>query len=522
MKKINTSKSKFITANCLLFILWIASTLYVHAQINYSSSTRKPGNVGYIKNSGGEGQYRNAAGRVVIFNPDGSRTTNENFYVSYTNNWWPNVKFEVQREGGAGTRNGMFMDTGHLYLIGDWDNNSNSENIIFGFNSNLRSRVSEKMRLTQNGFLALGTTTPKGMLHVNGDTYSKGHVYLYAYEGDGNSGTAYLQARDKSNSSNIGLQLRTQNVGNIVNALKINPNGNVGIGTTDPEQKLHVDGNTKINGSIQTNGNTYSKGNLSLFANEGENQSGTAYLQAKDESGRSSIGFQLRSQNTGNFINALKINPNGNIGVGTTEPTEKLEIQGNIKTSTGSAILLQKGVLSDQEGLYLIGDRDNTSENEDIIFGFDGNSRESIQEKMRLTDEGYLGIGTNTPSEKLEVLGKIKASSSVTSLQSFPDYVFEKDYKLQPLIEVKKYVEAHHHLPGMPSEKEVLKNGLDIREIAVLSVEKIEELFLHTITQQTIIEEQKEITAKQQSFMISQQEIIKKLEQRIANLERSR
>ena len=79
--------------------------------------------------------------------------------------------------------------------------------------------------LTFYGNVGIGTASPKQQLHNTGDYYGKGHFWLHAFEGDGNSGVAYLQARDDSGSSSIGLQLRTQNSGNFVDALSILPNG---------------------------------------------------------------------------------------------------------------------------------------------------------------------------------------------------------------------------------------------------------------------------------------------------------
>ncbi|MBK8492710.1 MAG: hypothetical protein IPL49_17945 [Saprospirales bacterium] len=106
-----------------------------------------------------------------------------------------------------------------------------------------------------NGNVGIGTTSPKQRLHVNGDYYGKGHVWLHANEGDGLSGTAYIQARDESgaNGSNIGMRLRTQSAGSIVEAAHLTPDGKVGIGTVTPAEKLDVQGNIRMANYIDVN-----------------------------------------------------------------------------------------------------------------------------------------------------------------------------------------------------------------------------------------------------------------------------
>jgi len=89
-----------------------------------------------------------------------------------------------------------------------------------------------------------------GKLKFTNDFTARGHVFLYAFEGEGNSGTAYLQARDNSGTSNIDLQLRTQNAGNLVNVMKLTSGGRVGIGIAMPTEKLDVNGNILASGEV--------------------------------------------------------------------------------------------------------------------------------------------------------------------------------------------------------------------------------------------------------------------------------
>lgn len=97
--------------------------------------------------------------------------------------------------------------------------------------------------------------------------------------------------------------------------------------------------------------------------------------------------------------------------------------------------------------------------------------------------KGNLGIGTtDTKGHKLAVAGSIVAESVKVKLQgSWPDYVFNENYKLMPLAETKVYVERNGHLPDMPSADQVKKDGIDIGEINAKFLKKIEELTLHVI-----------------------------------------
>jgi len=119
---------------------------------------------------------------------------------------------------------------------------------------------------------------------------------------------------------------------------------------------------------------------------------------------------------------------------------------------------------------------------------------------------GNVGIGTSTPTEKLSVKGtilaqKIKVS---TAASNWPDYVFNTEYKLPSILELEKFVKAHHHLPEVPSAKEVEANGLDLGETNKQLLKKLEELTLY------IIELKKENLAQQAAIETLQKELPKK------------
>lgn len=83
---------------------------------------------------------------------------------------------------------------------------------------------------------------------------------------------------------------------------------------------------------------------------------------------------------------------------------------------------------------------------------------------------------------KLSNDGTLYAKSiEITLLNQWPDYVFSEDYNLKPLEEVEKHIDEFHHLPGIPSEKEVKDKGINLGDINALMLEKIEELTLYMI-----------------------------------------
>ena len=100
---------------------------------------------------------------------------------------------------------------------------------------------------------------------------------------------------------------------------------------------------------------------------------------------------------------------------------------------------------------------------------------------MALID-GNVGIGTTQPDAKLAVSGQVHAQEVKVSVTvPGPDYVFEKDYKLTSLEEIKSYIDQNKHLPEVPSAKEMEKNGIQLGEMNMLLLKKIEELTLYVI-----------------------------------------
>jgi hypothetical protein len=71
---------------------------------------------------------------------------------------------------------------------------------------------------------------------------------------------------------------------------------------------------------------------------------------------------------------------------------------------------------------------------------------------------------------------------------NWPDYVFHSNYRLRPLSEVEAYIQQNHHLPEVPSEEDVRKEGLDLGNNQATLLKKVEELTLYLIDQNKKIE----------------------------------
>nr|WP_315202968.1 tail fiber protein [uncultured Flavobacterium sp.] len=266
-------------------------------------------------------------------------------------------------------------------------------------------------------------------------------------------------------------------------------NNNVGIGTSTPSNLLHLFTNSNIPLKIEST-------NIEAYINMRASGSDTNY------------GALLRVFNNdfgiyhGNGVfNSLYIKgSDGNVGIGTSNPTAKLHVEGDTYLGTNQLQFLSSnggnnriqsfgGVIT---GSWLIKSRfdnividagENTSNKRKIVFKIGG------VDKMLLDFSGNFGIGTTTPDEKLTVKGKIHAEEVRIDLGiPAPDYVFASDYKLKTLQEVEAYIKENNHLLEIPSAQEIDKNGLMLAEMNMALLKKIEEMTLYMIEQNKRIE----------------------------------
>lgn len=106
-----------------------------------------------------------------------------------------------------------------------------------------------------------------------------------------------------------------------------------------------------------------------------------------------------------------------------------------------------------------------------------------------IVTDGNVGIGITNPTEKLTVDGKIRSEEVKVEIVNGADHVFQDNYKLQELDELEAFIKGNKHLPEIPSEKEMLENGLEVGEFQIKLLQKIEELTLYIIDQNKLLQE---------------------------------
>jgi hypothetical protein len=379
-----------------------------------------------------------------------------------------------------------------------------------------------------SGNVGIGTISPSAKLNVynssnkteviigNPSTATGGFTSLLMGTSADTNGFGYIEAVKSSGSA----------YGDVIISRW---GGNVGIGTTIPSEKLEVNGNINVglnSGATTGYGNRLNLRGLDDAAsgdpmwlaryNVGANQTELRVNIGDDSSGDDAFTVGNFFHGDGQWKTFLKVFNNGNVGIGTTTPSEKLEVNGNLSvglnggaaTGYGNRLNL-RGVDDAASGDPIWLARYNTAANQTELRVNIGDDVGQAQDMfvvgthhwnggtwyphLAVQASGNVGIGTvDTKGYKLAVAGKAIAEEVTVKLQAiWPDYVFEPTYDLKPLAEIEAYIKENKHLPEVPSAKEMEANGVQLGEMNMLLLKKVEELTLYVIEQQKQIAELK-------------------------------
>ncbi|MCL9807593.1 hypothetical protein NAT51_18870 [Flavobacterium amniphilum] len=157
----------------------------------------------------------------------------------------------------------------------------------------------------------------------------------------------------------------------------------------------------------------------------------------------------------------------------TTSPTTQLNVNGEVRSkeitvnTTGN--VYNKGLrISFTDNYYSGGAGEAYFDITNMLGGFTW--RQSNVTLMRLD-----------ASKTLRLDGELRAKAIRVRSDVWADYVFAADYKLPALSDVEQFIKENKHLPNIPSEKEIVENGIDVAQMQEKHMQKIEELTLYVI-----------------------------------------
>ena len=307
---------------------------------------------------------------------------------------------------------------------------------------------------------------------------------------DNNIGNDFFTIRGNGNS------LATSN-----EFLRINHLGNMGIGTTNPETKVHIvkdDVGVKstfsdlvleaIDSQIDLISDSSGTWGSSINLIEGNGSSNTNIWsiarQTTSGYGDSSLRFNFGSANEHANSSKVTFKSNGRVGIGTSSPTHKLSVDGGAISlnSGGVPFKFWSGVGGSNNHLRIGTDIGHYGDA--VMELYQNYTGGNEQNPGKVVVNGNMGIGTRYPgSFKLAVKGKIRAEE-IKVETNWADYVFKEDYDLPTLEEVEIHIKEKGHLINIPSAKEIEENGVQLGEMNKLLLEKIEELTLYTLEQE--------------------------------------
>jgi hypothetical protein len=337
--------------------------------------------------------------------------------------------------------------------------------------------------------VGIGTTTPLQRLHVKGPVRldpvaASGDAVISMYGGTTND-QSYIYFYNQlsavtprayfgySAPSDYGVWSKGST------SLYLNDAG-LGIGISNHTQKLHVMGN--IYGEAPNN---TSSANLRLIAGASNTASIQFYHDVNTPSFSGSFGFSGAGSSSWVSGTITTLNPDG-MGISNSLPLTKLHILSGQDAGFGATNngYIMNGPVT---GANLVID------NNEILARSNGRKSDLFLQNdsgnvvLCAAEQGAVGIGVNTgasiPAGYLLVVdGKVLSEEVKIQLsQDWPDYVFDKKYKLPSLDELKKFIASNHHLPNIPSAAEIKKNGIELGDMQKRTMEKVEELTLYIL-----------------------------------------
>lgn len=308
-------------------------------------------------------------------------------------------------------------------------------------------------QIGSSGAVGIGTTSPVTYLHIQRGSLSQ-YTPLLTIEDQQSNGYTQVALKGTNRQFHLGVGNSTETSFGLANKfyiwdqnavlprMVVDANGNMGIGSTNPGNRLSI-----YSGTANTSGLQFLRLNNTATAGTGNGK-------------------------------VLSLDASGNVILVTDGGTSGWAMSGNASTNPTTNYI-------------------GTTDNQPLVFKTNGS------ENMRISESGNISIGTNNAQGyKFAVNGDaIFTKIKVRLYSSWPDYVFDSTYSLPSLQFLEKYVKENKHLPGVAPAAEIEKEGVDLAETQIALLKKIEELTLHLIELNKRLDGQtEEITLLKQSL----------------------
>ncbi len=280
-------------------------------------------------------------------------------------------------------------------------------------------------------------------------------------------------------------------------SLYVDDGGRIGLGTSTPVVEVHVkDGDTPTVRLEQDGSSGFTAQTWDMAGNE------TNWF-VRDATTGSRLPLRIRPAAPSNSI---FIDTDGDVGMGTSSPSADFDNTGNtqqaalhVRSTDGTSAILVEEASTTTSNTRIQLQLQNNGSAQMALFDSNNSSDwrvQNLNDRFRVTK-----AGTGVAEMELDNAGNLTIQGTLTVIGggggTVPDYVFADDYRLMPLDEVEKFIVENRHLPRIPSARDVEARGLNMTEMQMALLEKVEELTLYTLQQQKMIDElQRQLAAR--------------------------
>jgi len=317
----------------------------------------------------------------------GGSTTQNGTAIKFVSNWMNGDKHTIARIRGLSN-----------------DNTATSDNYFSGFltfetqtGGTINDTTSERMRITNIGNVGIGVTYPSEILHIIGNFKIETRPNeTSSIDIKSDSGGFKIKYDDTNNN----LKFITDNSGTEYELLTMDRSNNrIGIGTNLPEDNLHIkNGRIRIDNQDNTDNAVLNFKALSynnwLFTD------------------RTNGTFYIRTNNNKDFV----LDVNGNVGIGTTNPTKLFTLRHPLTGGSTSDGFRLENNSGNQRIEALLSGASGTGDAYFNIYDNDGTSKIQLHNVGNTYfNGGNVGIGTTSPESKLDVNGDVNVTGTITA-----------------------------------------------------------------------------------------------------------